>query len=123
MAVSMSYALLCSCAKFQAYSIGLIPSVSVTGSNVVGAAPTNSGMHLGLGMAAGAAACLSAGVQQVVLLPHFRFIHPTTIHHCMLPVQKLLITVFFRNCCTASRHWLLIFLLHLPQLWGSVIVS
>ncbi|DBB02452.1 TPA: hypothetical protein ACH3X3_011448 [Trebouxia sp. C0006] len=34
------------------------------GSSVIGGAPTNSGMHLGLGMAAGAAACLSAGVQQ-----------------------------------------------------------
>ncbi|KAL0037636.1 hypothetical protein WJX77_005734 [Trebouxia sp. C0004] len=34
------------------------------GSSVIGAAPTNSGMHLGLGMAAGAAACLSADMQQ-----------------------------------------------------------
>lgn len=34
------------------------------GSSVLGGAASNSGMHLGLGMAAGAAACFTAGVQQ-----------------------------------------------------------
>ncbi len=67
MAVSVSHALLWLCARFQAYSIRLISSVYVTGSSVIGAAPINSGMHLGLGMATGAAACLTAGVQQVLL--------------------------------------------------------
>jgi len=50
-----------------------MPSLSVTGSGVIGAAPINSSMHLGLGMAAGAAACLSAGMQQVLL--------PQTVFH------------------------------------------
>ena len=72
--------------QVQAYSIGLISSVRVTGANVIGGAPTNSGMHLGLGMATGAAACLSAGVQQVLLPQTVHYTQHSTIHHSMLPV-------------------------------------
>ena len=87
MAVNVSHALLCSFAKIQAYSIGLTPSASVTGSSVLGGAASNSGMHLGLGMAAGAAACFTAGVQQV-LLPQTVF-HAGAVCYCMLPAQSL----------------------------------
>ncbi len=77
--------------QVRAFSIGLISSVHLTGSSVIGGAPTNSGMHLGLGMATGAAACLSAGVQQVLLPQTVHYKQHSTIHHSMLPVQKLLI--------------------------------
>ena len=123
MAVSVPHALLCSCAKFQAYSIGLTPSVSVTGSSVLGGAASNSGMHLGLGMAAGAAACFTAGVQQV-LLPQTVF---HAAHGCSLLLHAscsvAINSLFFKNCCRASRHWLVKLLLHPPKLQGPVIKS